>query len=213
MKRLWLLVLFVCLLLTLSGCERPGTAEAVNVETKANGQIDSKGLSIKTKQFEVHIPPGYDAKISTAGAQQPTPADESANAVIKKEVIEADSGNAGKTPSAYGLGGTLWIGIGLIIIGLMIFLSKRAGVTALLAPGPTGLIMRLAGNLPKGSGIGLMILGGCIIVLPWVLDSIQPLVIPVTLAVVGILLAWWIYNIVQHERKDAHDNVATERIT
>ena len=62
--------------------------------------------------------------------------------------------------------------------------------------------MKMAGNLPKGTGIGIMILGAGVIVLPWFLDTIEPLVIPTVIGILLCLFGWWIYNIMR-ERGEA----------
>ncbi len=196
------ILFFVCLLV--GCCRQAGTSEAIHFQTTANGQADAQPTLIKTNNLDLSIPAGYGVLLVTAYAQQPTPADDAAIAKADIKKAEANSGNGGKTAGDIGLGGTLWIGIFLIIGGGIIWLSKKKGLSILGGAGPTGFIALACARLPKGSGLMIMLLGGAVIVLPWFLDQIEPLVVP-AVSIVGIcFLLWWLYNLsAKHEREVA----------
>jgi len=196
-----ILLFIICC--SLSSCFREaGTSEAFHLQTKANGQTDAQPTHIKTDKIELTVPAGYDVLLTSANAKQPTPSDDAAIAKVSDKGAEANSGNGGKTAGDIGLAGTLWIGILLIIVGGVIWLSKKKGLSILTGAGPTGAIAMACARLPKGSGLLVMILGGVVIILPWFLDQIEPLVLPAVTIVFICLFGWWLYNMISERKRD-----------
>ncbi len=206
------LILIILTLTSLSSCTlfgpryQPGHAEALHIETKANDNTSIEPIQIRTPSITITVPAGHEATISTSNAKQPNPPDQPATAKADDKVAVADSGNAGDGGQTPGLGGTLWIGIGLIIVGVILFLAKRAGWARFLAPGPTGILFKISASLPPGTGIAIAVLGGGLIVLPWFLDTIQPMIIP-AVSIIGVLGLWWVINMINNRGKDQPDSV------
>ena len=186
----------LCIMITMTGCSRPGVSDAFFIETKGNGQEDVQPTTIELRGIKLTAPAGYDVTLSTATAKQPVPPDRSATSWANDIGAGSDSGNAGAGGDIPGLNGSMWAGICLIIAGGILWLSKGKGIAAVIAPGPTGLLMRLAAVLPPGTGMLTMGCGAALLVLPWFLGTIQPVVLPIAI-IVAALCAWWVYNVIK----------------
>lgn len=193
-------VLVALLSLMVVGCgSRAGHSESVMVEVvPPETPVEVAGPVAVTVDAEgmasVIAPSGSRVTVSRGRAEQPEPPKGAAASRASRADAWSDTGDAGKLPVRIG-GVTFWVGLALIISGMALFAAKRAGMAAVIAPGPTGLLLRAAAVAPQGSGIGLMVIGGGVMILPWFLDQWDGWIVPIGLGIAGLFLAKHVWNI------------------
>ncbi len=207
----FLLVALLCC--SIASCQgRPGTSTTIHIE-KTNselftGEQPGEPLKIELNKAKLTIPETFAGVISIGDSKQPVPADGPATTSAGKESAQADSGNGVGDTETPGLAGSMWAGICIFIAGLFIFAAKATGYANKVIPGPAGVALQIIKQAPKGFGIGLMLLGGGLIILPWLLETVSPIIYNAVYVVAAVALAWWIWNIIQHEKKQAAEEKA-----
>ena len=209
-------VIFALMLVYLSGCSTAGRSQSVFVQvTPTPGCFPEQATSIRVAAsglVEVDSPTDSAVTISRGDGRQPNPPKGSAETFADATGAGGSSGDAAKI--AVGIGGfSLWVGLALIVAGMLLFLSKRAGMASLVAPGPTSYLMRIAALAPKGTGIGLMVLGGAVIVLPWFLDQWDGYIVPVCLGIAGLFVLKYIYNLRRVNKLDEENKLNQSEAT
>lgn len=199
------MIRLVIVVLLIAGCNgRPGEATAFSVTTTANTNKNTEqGTEVSYKGIKVITPPQTDVEVIYGFAKNPTPPKTPAQVKIPGKV-NSDGGDANNAPA--GTAGSFFWGIVLIIVGGLIWLGKRAGWAAWIAPGPTKPLLKFLAMAPKGTGLLVMAVGGFVFCAPWLMETLTPVIIP-SFVILGGLAIWWVYNSIKNRRKENKNHV------
>ena len=196
----------IAVLLLLASCSSAGRSVSTHI-TIVSDSSTAQATTVQTPAgIRVHAAAGSRVIVSEGIGEQPEPASGEAVSSATSEGASGNSGTAAKIKRGL-FGVSFWVGLSLIMLGAGVWLSRRAGVAAIMAPSPVGLAMRLASQCPRYTGVACIGVGVFVLFFPMIVDGMEPLV-----PWAGVLLlafaARWLHNATQPRRQTDADRIS-----
>ena len=198
-------------LLLLASCDSAGRSVSTHISIVADSST-AEATTVETPAgIRVQAAAGSRVIVSEGIGVQPRPANGEAVSSATSEGASGNSGTAAKIKRGL-FGVSFWVGLSLIMLGVAIWLSRRAGVAATMGMTPAGIAMRLASQCPKYTGVACIGVGVFVLFFPMIVDGVEPLV-----PWAGVLLlafaARWMHNATKpkHQTRDDKAQAKTQR--